>query len=490
MSIVKLAETIETPGGAGTITADLTKEYAAGGPGYGVGFLRTLALSIDDITADFGDDLYARMLFDARVASEVDSLRAAIIEDGLQLAPAVEDEGADGYALAKTILAAAERILDDLETPLDDVLWDMLKAVALGNRIAEQCYDYGDIDGRTGLVLTALRVKPRRIVAFVTDPFMRVVGILAVPPGGAGVAQFGSISPQSPPPNLLPRGKFAVLPFRPEENDPRGTSVLRPAYTPWSLKLQALRDHVKYLARFASPAIVGILSPAARDKRAIDPATNEPTDEVIRAVDAMLTQLLEFHNGSALVVQAGTEIKELYSQGEGRAFLNAFGEYNRDIALAISGQTLASTEGEHNARAAAQVHQDTRNTRVRQAKKAVARMMRRDVLRQWVIANWGEQAAALAPLVALGSVEEEDMTPRWTAVAALERAGFIDPSQYGPLDAQLGLPPRSPEDIARRQERASQPPPVAPVPGQPGNQPPPQGINPKADSGTQDGGAA
>lgn len=484
MSIVRLAETIETPGGSGVITADLTKEYAAGGPGHGVGFLRTLALSIDDITADFGDDLYQRMLCDARVASEVDSLRAAIIEDGLQLAPAVADEGADGYALAKAIHAAAERTLDDLETPLDDVLWDMLKAVALGNRIAEECYEYGDIDGRTGLVLTALRVKPRRMVAFVTDAYMRLVGILATPPGGASLAYAGAISPQSPPPTLLPRGKFAVLSFRPEDNDPRGTSVLRPAYTPWSLKLQALREHVKFLARFASPAVIGILSPSARDKRVLDPVTNEPTDEVIRAVDALLASLLEFHNGSALVVQAGTEIKELYSTGEGRAFLNAFGEYNRDIALAISGQTLASSEGEHNARAAAQVHQDTRNTRVRQAKKAVARMMRRDVLQQWAVANWGEAARALTPLVTLGSVEEEDMTPRWNAAAALNRASYLTPSQKAALDPQIGLPQRTPEEVARETEQAQQPPPVAP----PGNQPP--GNDPNAGDGADDGGAA
>src|SRR6185503_3299410 len=77
---------------------------------------RALALpwAIDDLTQDFGPDLYERML--------------------------------------------------------DDVLWDMLGSMALGNRVAEITYhpfDRSPLPGRA--VLRSLTVKPRESLAFVVD---------------------------------------------------------------------------------------------------------------------------------------------------------------------------------------------------------------------------------------------------------------------------------------------------------------------------------
>jgi len=465
--VARITERITTqgspsaPSGAGlTVRADLQREYAAGGNGvWSTAFLRGLPLYIDDITRDFGADLYDRMCCDARVSSEVDNFRAAILEDGVVLAPAVDDASADGHALAATIRDAAERMLDDLDTPLDDVLWDLASAVALGNRVAEQVYAPGDVAGKPGLVLRALRPKPRDAVSFVVDRYNRLVGFLARVPGRYGTLPGGLFvaAGGEPPPNLLPRGKFAHLPFRPVDGDPRGTSVLRPAYTPWNLKQQILIEHVKYLTQFASPILVGILGEGAQNEWETGP-DGQPTGTVIRAVDVLLTQLIALRNGTALAVPFGTAIQELFSQGTGAAFLDAFAMYNRDITLAISGQTLATTEGEHQARAAAQVHQDTKNTRVRQAKKALARLLRRDVLRQWATINFGEQAAALTPLVSLGGVEEEDLTPRMNAVANLQRAGWFTPSQKPQVDGALGLPAREPSETAVERERFTAPP--------------------------------
>lgn len=463
-----------SPNGAGgaTISADLTQEYAsAGGQAFvSPGFLRKLPFRIDDVTADFGEDLYERLLFDPRAAAEFDNLRAAILEDGLVLSPAIEDKDTDGYALSKKILEVAERMLDDLELPLDDVLWDLASAMPRGNRIAEEIYDYGDVGGRTGLVLTALHVKPRESVAFVVDAFNRVVGLLAREPGQSTPGPLIAFDTSNPPENLLPRSKFCIYTHKPVDNDPRGTSLLRPAYMPWVQKIETIREYIKYLARFASPALVGTLPPGARDRVEDDGAGGQ---RVVKATDTFKDTLLDFHNGSVLAIAYGAQVKDLYSQGDGTVFLNAIAENNRDIALVISGQTLASTEGEHNARAAAQVHQDTRATRVKQAKKALARVIRRDVLMDFVAWNWGDAAARLlTPQTALGSVEEEDKTGQWNAVAALNRASYLAPSQKQALDALIGLPRRTPEEVAREEERASQPPPAPAAPGQPGNQPP------------------
>jgi hypothetical protein len=452
--------------GGGTVRADLRREYAAGGSGFWQSaFLRALPLAIDDVTADFGADLYERILLDARAAAEIDNLKAAILEDGVVLSPAVDDEGADGYRLAVEIRDAAEAMLGELEQALDDTLWDLLSGVALGNRVAEEVYDFGDLAGRTGLLLVGLRPKPRESLAFVVDPFNRLIGFLAAIPGQARAAtsSLALVSAADPPPNLLPREKFAVYTHRPVNASPLGTSLLRPVYTPWVKKQQTLRDYIKYLAQFASPSLIGILGQSARNQAVIDPETGEPTGKIVTAVDALLEKLIAFHNGTALALPFGTEVKELFSQGDGAAFLRSIEMDNRDITLAITGQSLATTEGEHQARAAASVHQDILATRVKQAKKAVARVLRWDVLRPWVRLNWGDAAIPLTPLVGLGTVEEEDVTPRMNAVANLERATYIAPSQRPAIDVMLGLPQRTPEETARETERASQPPPPAPV---------------------------
>jgi hypothetical protein len=448
----------------------LRREYAAGGDGsWNAAYLRALPRYIDDVTADFGDDLYQRMLLDARVAAEIDNLKAAILEDGVILSPAVDDEAADGYALAVEIRDVAERMLADLETPLDDALWDMLAALALGNRVAEEVYDYGDLGGRTGLMLTAVRPKPRRSLAFVVDPFNRLVGFLAAIPGQANTASTTAlVAADSPPPNLLPREKFAVLTHRPVDADPRGTSLLRPVYGPWVKKQQTIREYIKYLAQFASPSIIAFLNQSAQAE------WDEETETSTPPAEAMLEKLITFQNGTALVLPYGALVKELFSTGDGAAFLRAIELDNRDITLAITGQALATTEGQHQARAAASVHQDILATRVKQGKLGVARMLRRDMLRPWVQLNWGDAAAPLTPLIGLGTVEEEDVTPRMNAVAAMERAKWFTPSQKPVVDVMLGLPARDPAETALEQERFAAPPVVPeaapPAPGEEGEE--------------------
>jgi hypothetical protein len=170
-------------GSGGTKTVSLavnpTQEYVSGAGGTSASWyahtLRAWPWSIDDLTADYGDDLYERMLHDAHIAASINVLKAAIIEDGLTVAPAVTEKAgtAADATLAATIADLAERMFAEMDTPLDEVLWDMLSAVALGNRIAEQVYAIQPFGGTLLLNLIALRVKPRQALAFVVDPFLR-----------------------------------------------------------------------------------------------------------------------------------------------------------------------------------------------------------------------------------------------------------------------------------------------------------------------------
>ena len=415
--------------------------------------LRGLPWAFDDLSRDFGDDIYDRMLLDPAVRAVDGVLRSGIIEEGCTLSCAVDDEAADGYALAQEIHALCESVLSDLAIPLDDVLWDLLGAISTGARVAEEVYiltpatSYSLPDttpiqrGAELLVLSALKVRPRRSLAFVVDAFMNTRGLLARPPGGS-ISTTMVIDTSRPVANLLPREKFAVLSFRPIDNDPRGSSAFRPAYTPWWTKMQVYPEFLKYLAQFASPSIYATASELATSQ-GIKVTNPDGTTTIKAAVEVLGEALLAFQNGTALAVPYGTLIDAIEVAGNGEAFHAAFTHCDQQIALAVLHQTLATLEAQHQARASSETHQDTLDTLVRQAKRAVCVMLRRDVLRPMVAYNYGDEAARqFTPTCSLGSVERQDLAAMMTAVAQLARAGYLDPSQLAALDAQLNLPVR------------------------------------------------
>lgn len=442
----------------------LTNESVVGGSYlYLQQFAKALPAYIDDISADLGDDIYERMALDSQVSACLAVFKASILEEGVSFAPAVDDGDDPDYELAKQISDEFERVWDDLEQAPDDVLWDLLNCCAFGNRVAEQVYEIRPrtTDGKPGLQLASLKVKPRGSYLFVVDKFVNTLGLLARLPGMAGpnLASW-EIDPKNPPPNLIDSRKFAIASFRPKDNDPRGSSILRPAYDAWWRKRQALTEYVKYLAQFAGPSIWATTPDGAQTAPSMDylantvpwvvPSVDDPLGNpqpqprsMLSPEQDLLAKLQQFRNGTVGAFPFGTVLNTIQMQGEGRAFLAAIAECNMDITKSVLTQTLTTEEGEHQARAAAQVHQDVLDTLVRQGKRSIVRMMTKQILRPWCAYNFGEDVAArLTPKASLGTTEEQDLVPMMNAVAALYSAGYIDPSQQPGLDDTMGLPVR------------------------------------------------
>jgi hypothetical protein len=425
--------------------AEPRRDYVAAGPAFWyAGAVRALPFGIDDLSQDVGDDVYTLMLHDATVSASVNALRAGILEDGVTLVPAVTKEQADGFAQSAELVTFCQSVLDDLDIALDDVLWDMCRAIALGNRVAEVVYRLDA--GR--LVTSSVKVKPRTATAFVVDAFMNVLGLAAVIPGQAWSVPVGTYLTNLSDTNVLPRNKFAVLTHRPHDNDPRGTSALRPAYNPWWLKRTSWPEYLKYLVQFATPSVVGYTAENATP----GPDGKEPTVALSEA-------LVQWRNATALALRYGAKIDVIFSQGEGKAFLNAFQLFDRQIIHAVLNQTLATMEGEHQSRAASETHQDVMDTLIRQGKKAVQRMIHRDILHPLIRYNYGDKAVALCPVVTLGETESQDVASLWTAAGTV---GYtIDPSQLPELDKFLNMPPR----VIVSQPKET-PPPQEPPPAQ------------------------
>ncbi len=469
-----------TPGQPVTVKADLRREYVAAGGSAAItwleNFARSLPWAIDDVTADFGDDLYEKMRFDPQCDAALTTLKSGVLESGLSLLPAVDQKDEDGYDLAVEIQEAATQMLDELDTPFEDVCWDLADAIAYGNMVAEQKYATRTLKGKSNLALVALKVKPRRAIAFAVDVYGNVIGLLGMVPGVAVPVQSGLLMAQPDRvPNLLPRHKFVVWTHRPKKGDPRGTSALRAAYSTWWMKQQILPEYLKYLTQFAGPSLIGVTPENATMLVPTD-ALGNPTGETATSPEqALKNELLTFKNGTVIAVPHGTVIDALKVDGDGRAFLEAIALLNQQITKAILTQNLATEEGENGStHAASSVHQEALDMVVRQEKRSFQRMVVQDILRPWIGYNWGDKAKALCPKASLGTTTKHDFAALATPIAVLFQSGYFHPSQLPAMDRALDLPVRDADEAPPLpQQPPAQPPlPAAGTPPRQGGKPP------------------
>jgi hypothetical protein len=430
------------PATTATLLAPASVETVAGGRlPWLLNIPKALPFQFDDLTNDFGDDIYAKMLLDPQVSACIETLKTAILADGITITPAVIGADNSGSKKAQKIADFISSDLDRLYPSFDSALWALLDGMAYGSKVAEQVYEMRDAQ----LHLSALKVKPRRATAYVVDAYMNVLGLLAVIPGVATSTTITAMIPIQnidEMPNFLPRDKFCIFSYWPRDSDPRGTSILRSAYRPWWDKQQMVPEYLKYLTQFASASII-----ATAPESAV-PYGSDPLQPAQTAAQMIAAALDGFRNGTYVVLPFGSTAKPIELSGEGIPFIHAFERFDRQITTAVLHQTLATQESEHQTRAAAQVHQDVLALLIRMGKRAVATMLQHDVFEPLVRYNFGDAAAInLTPRASLSAVEPEDLTPRMTAIANLAKSGLILPSQLADLFADLNLPAASAADL-------------------------------------------
>lgn len=443
------------------VRANPLKEYVSGGSYYWLTqYLRTMPQYIDDVTRDFGDDLYDRMMMDAKVAQCVEAVRYDALSQGLTLQPAVQ-KGDPGYKKAVEIRDFCQQVLDAMETPLiEEVLDPLMDAIAFGNSIAEKIYHIPRSGPLAGyMALKAIKHKPRTSFAFVVDAYNNIAGILGRRPDAFSPMLVEGALVSTNLPNFLPRDKFVIARFRPRGGDPRGRSLLRPAYTPWWLKQQGFPGYLKFMAQWASPSLVGTTAPDAGPEEKLDafgaPVLDDNDDPIyLEPTEVMASQLAAFQAGSYMVVPSGSTVMPIEVAGQGAPFAEFNGWADSQIELAITLQALATSEGEHMSRAAAGVHQDTMGFAVQVVKGTFERMVEREILRQLVELNFGEKYLWLTPTASLSETEQHDFPSEGKVVADLWENGYLDVSQLPDTDARLGLPERSEQDIEIRQQKA------------------------------------
>jgi hypothetical protein len=447
------------PGRSGPVYADITKEYVSSQPNqWYLNLVRVLEFSIDDLTAEFGTDLYQRMMYDPIVASSINTLKAAVLEDGISLRPAIADENDGNYELARHFQEEAEEMLDRYEQNLDDWLWDAADAIWRGHSVSEITY-YIDtaLSGKEQYFLKRLAKKPPQSFGFAVDNYKNIIGISALIPGiGMPVYSGNIVIDPSHMPNLLPREHFAIYTHRPRDEDPRGVSILRPIYTPWSLKMAILPEYGKWLRQFASPTLIGYTAQEAMQIPLVDasgnpllgsdgnPVVGTSPEEVMNAI------LQKVQNGATATFPFGADVKWIEMRGMGNPFLYAFRFFDEQIATGIMGQSMTSLSQKYGTQALGGVQENTFDTTVHQIKSGIVRMIFRDILRNWIKYNFGKQFMPLTPKPYLGQIEVQDFASR---LNSLVQGGYqLDPSQFPEVDQQLGMPVRA----ANWQEQAAE----------------------------------
>jgi hypothetical protein len=466
-------------GGGKTAVLDPRKEYLAAGhlPAYNDG-LRALSSNVEDVMREVSPKVYEQMLTDPEISKCINVLKISVLGDGVDLLPALAETD-DDYEAAVIVTEFCEKALRGLKKPLRDTLEQMMDALVFGHKIAEITYRTSTVGGFNGefLVPDSIKVKDRDVAQFVVDNKMNVIGFVGmnnsvshngVTVGGEPTVRTGgnSISIERPTGSansqirvgettdgkatlngrpILPRDKFMVLTIRGKNEDPRGQSMLRAAFNAWHLKTQIWPEYLRYLLLCAIPLLVGYTPENDTQPEIMRDSQGNPLKDAdgrfvqVNQVEALRDALLNARNSEVIAAKGGTKIQEIGAQGAGTPFFKAIEIFDRQMETGILLQTLATSEGVHQNRAAAQTHMSVLDMLVWWLKGVVVDVLVADLLRPLVRFNFGDDALELVPKVSLGDTERREFSTDAEAIATLYKAGYLQPDQLKQTDAMLGL---------------------------------------------------
>lgn len=411
---------------ARAIRMDPTAEYIAGG----VGFFRTIGLaalptSIDHFTRKYGWRGYDAMREHPAVSSSLRTLQLGAMGGDLLFTPT--DPVKPGEKGMNRDQRRSKDAVDFLQRMVNRTrgfrssCHELLAAIHRGNKLAEMTAREETVGPDAGrLVLKSLHVKHEDTFQYAVDDAWDVVGILFRDRDG-----------------FLRRAdvdKFVRVAFMPENNDPRGTTVLRAAWYAWNILIRIYPQWHKYLSQFAVPSLIGETSP------------NDKADRIVNGVKLNPNQyfklILElFQNGSVLVVPNGAKVTPLQISGEGLAFLNAFEYLTREIIHAILLQTRATKEAENGSKKDSEVAQDVMDLLITYIREMVATALREQCFYTYLALNFGQAFAdRYNPYVYFGGGPAPDKIEKWKAAAPLINGGAITDSIKADFYADAELP--------------------------------------------------
>jgi hypothetical protein len=303
-----------------------------------------------------------------------------------------------------------------------------------GCKIAEVVMDKGtEGEDKGEVVLTDIKAKPHWVWRFVVDAYMNEVGVMTFDPGTQRYI-------------VLPQSNYIRLTWLPKNNDPRGTYHLRPAFKPWQVKESLWPEYFKFLKQFATPFLVGNVAEGDVPRPATDKNGQPITDAApITPTQAMLTEMENLQNGSAIALAYGALLRPEWPKGDGETFTKGFDLCDRQIAYAIVYSIRATIESKFGSRADGEISQDQVGILIRHLKSDFETAYE-GVSYTLTAAKYGEEIAnRLTPKIRVGKTEHQDFAAFAHAIAALCQSGYFTKDQMPVIDSMLGLPVRGDE---------------------------------------------
>ncbi|MDM7461343.1 MAG: DUF935 family protein [bacterium] len=312
----------------------------------------------DDLLAKHGYAIYDRMLTDAHVKACFNLKRWGVLSAPWRLEPANDTPE------ALRVHAFVLYNLQTMQGGVFSVLWRTLDALAKGVAILEKLYTYRtEPPYAEHWTLRGFKAKNPALFEFEVDAFRNLKALTLHAPSGE--------------PRRLPREKFIVYAYQPRYESPAGESDLRAAYRAWRSKERILQLWDLFLAKYASPTLIGIY------KRGLPPAQQE---ELLRALDKVQQE-------TAIIVPEEVKVDALeFKQSGAESFAQAISHHNAEIAKSILGETLTTDEGQRvGSLALGQVHLKVLQTQLRSLRADLAeRVMQDQLIRPLVQLNFGD----------------------------------------------------------------------------------------------------
>lgn len=450
-------------GGGTHPSVDARLEYmAGGGPGYPLVGQVNLSRACDDLSRDMGFEVYEAMLNDPTVASAFHVLATAALNGKFQVIPRHQLQPGQELAslpaaerekivLSAEIAAFIERQMSRLGRPIKGFLFEMMYGMVYGVKLAEKVFEEGDGEDAGRVCLKRLRTKRHNAWSYVITPYGDLVAIRGTIVGGTIVD--------------FPPQKFVIFTWMPQDGDPRGRSLLRPAFNGWSLKVNSWPKLYKYLDRFGTPITVGTTAPDAQEEQDVDKAGRPIPGTSVPPTQALGNQLARMEGGSWIALRHGAEVNIFSPTGNGEAFLHAIQIFKKEILEGILMTARGLLEAEHGSKADTQEASHVVARLIVQARETSEGMMEHQVFHHLVELNYGKAIADTCnPFCSLGEVESKDIEAFITAMVA---AGWVlDPKHFPFVDARAGFAPRTVKDGEPiRPPVEEPPPPVAPGQG-------------------------
>src|SRR5260221_94514 len=295
------------------LTADLAEKYLGRGLiGFGP-YLEVLQnKNASELARQDGYALFRRMLTDSEVDASMNAVIRASTSSKL-VAQSPLDPGDTDYDLSLELVDFVNYCIGSW--PIDE--WrreQLLYALGFGNAVSELDWDVYE----TGKYANHFYIKRARVqepedYGFLVDRWGEIYGVVPLGQAAGLIYPLGNLI--SLPENgirdlrgVVPRYKLSVWTWEQKGTDPRGTSLLIPAFIAWWNKQRAMEEWSCWLGRYAQPSVWATPGPDAIQSCITNP---DGSQIITQPTEALLQALVNLKSASVLALPYGSVVNML-----------------------------------------------------------------------------------------------------------------------------------------------------------------------------------